>query len=131
MGQDSVFIMRSDYLPGFDDELWVLVDTQLSEDPDNEEANWVTVMIPEEMNETHSDEEIVEYALDHIRTRQAIVSEVALHNTEVSCISIPVPMDIVGTIGILTRAENDLKNWLEYITNGMVSLNREVIFGRQ
>ncbi|KAK4866225.1 hypothetical protein LT330_008566 [Penicillium expansum] len=131
MGQDSVFIIRSDYLPGlsFDNELWVNVGIERLEDPDNEEADWVSVVIPEDMNETHSDEEIMEYALNRIRTRRAVVSKVALHNMGVSYISIPIPMNIVDSSGILIRAEKDGKNWLEYISNGMASLNREVIFG--
>lgn len=131
MGQDSVFIVRSEYLEGFDDEVWVSVGSQFFDDPDNEEADWVTVMLPEDMDDTHSDEDIMRYVLHNIRIRRAVVSEVALHNMGVSCISIPIPVSTADTTAIMVRAETDGNKWLEHICNGMVTLDREVIFGRR
>lgn len=131
MGQSSVFVICADYLEGVDDETWVKIGSQLSEDPDNEEADWVTVVLPEEMEFTHSDEDIVRYALHHIQTRRAIVSEVALHNMGVVCISIPIPRSSADTATILIRAETDGNKWLEYIRVGMANLDRDVIFGCQ
>ncbi|KAJ5186587.1 hypothetical protein N7449_011351 [Penicillium cf. viridicatum] len=120
MGQSSVFVIRADYLEGFDDETWVNTGSQLSDDPDNEDADWVTVVLPEEMEFTHSDEDIL---------RRAIVSEVALHNMGVACISIPIPTSTADTATILIRAETDGNKWIDYIRIGMANLDREVIFG--
>lgn len=131
MGQDSVFLVRSDYLESFDDEPWVDVGSQFLEDPDNEEADWVTVILPEEMNKTHSDEDIMKYVLHNIRIRRAVVSQVALHNMGVTCISILIPVSTVDTATILICAEADGNRWLEMISNGMATLRREVIFGRR
>ncbi|EKV12687.1 Cwf15/Cwc15 cell cycle control protein [Penicillium digitatum] len=131
MGQDSVFVLHSNYVEGVDDEVWVNIGSQFSEDPDNEDADWITVIIPEEMEHTHSDEDILRYALHRIRTRRAIIGEVALHNRGVSCISIPVPLSTSNMADILTRAEADGNKWLEHICNGMVSLDRDVVFGRR
>ncbi|KAF4770604.1 hypothetical protein N7455_007404 [Penicillium solitum] len=129
MGQSSVFVIRTEYLEGFDDETWSNISSQLSEDPENEAADWVTVVLPEEMEFTHSDEDILRYALHHIQTRRAIVSEVALHNMGVACISIPIPTSSADTATILIRAETDGNQWLEYIRIGVANLDREVIFG--
>ncbi|CRL19884.1 unnamed protein product [Penicillium camemberti] len=129
MGQSSVFVMRTEYLEGFDDETLDNIGSQLSEDPDNEDADWVTVVLPEGMEFTHSDEDILRYALHHIQTRRAIVSEVALHNMGVACISIPIPTSSADTATILIRAETDGNTWLEYIRIGVANLDREVIFG--
>lgn len=129
MGQNSVLVIRADYLEGFDDETWVNIGSQLSEDPDNEDADWVTVVLPEEMEFTHSDEDILKYALHHIQARRAIVSEMALHNMGVACISIPIPTSTADTTTILIRAETDGNKWLDYIRIGMANLDREVIFG--
>ncbi|CAI7582987.1 unnamed protein product [Penicillium glandicola] len=119
MGQDSVFVVRTEYLEGFDDEAWVNVGSQFLEDPDNEEADWITVVLPEEMDDTHSDEDIMRYVLHNIQIRRAIVSEVALHNMGIICISIPIPASTADTTAILVRAEADTKRWLELIRNGM------------
>ncbi|KAJ5458987.1 hypothetical protein N7530_010931 [Penicillium desertorum] len=130
MGQESVFVVRAEYFEGFDGDAWVSVGSQDFDDPDNEEADWVTVVLPEEMGYTHSDEDIMMYVLHNIRIRRAVVSEVALHNMGTVCISIPIPVGSGDTTSILVRAETDVNKWLEHIRNGMVALDREVIFGR-
>ncbi|KAJ5159172.1 uncharacterized protein N7500_008823 [Penicillium coprophilum] len=130
MGQDSVFIVPSEDTRGVDNETWLNVGPpEFLEDPDNEEAHWITVIIPAEMDDTHTDEAIMNHAYQIIRNRQAVVSDVAQHNLGVICISIPVPVDAV-TDAMWIRAEVDAGKWLEVIRTGMVTLNREVIFKR-
>lgn len=130
MGQDSVFIVQAEYFQEFDGDAWVTVDSHDFDDPDNEEADWVTVVLPEEMDYTHSDEDIMMHVLHNIQTRRAVVREVALHNMGTVCISIPIPVSNADTTAILVQAETDVKKWLEHIRSGMVTLDREVIFGR-
>ncbi|KAJ5163002.1 uncharacterized protein N7500_004832 [Penicillium coprophilum] len=133
MGQDSVFIIPSEFLRGLDgfkDEDWVDAGPQVYKDPDNDEAHWITVIIPQEMNHTHSDEEIMKYMLHNIRARRAIVSASAQHNLGISCISVPVKIRYKNTATVLSRAEADVSKWLELVCGGTVTLDREVIFGR-
>ncbi|OQE38069.1 hypothetical protein PENCOP_c009G03196 [Penicillium coprophilum] len=130
MGQDSVFIVPSEDTRGVDNETWFNVGpSEFLEDPDNEEAHWITVIIPAEMDETHTDEAIMNHAYQIIRNRQAVVTDVTQHNLGVICISIPVPVD-AGINAMWIRAEVDAGKWLEVIRTGMVTLNREVIFKR-
>ncbi|MBZ6375453.1 MAG: hypothetical protein LBE67_10765 [Kocuria palustris] len=122
--------MQAEYFQEFDGDAWVTVDSHDFDDPDNEEADWVTVVLPEEMDYTHSDEDIMMHVLHNIQTRRAVVREVALHNMGTVCISIPIPVGNADTTAILVQAETDVKKWLEHIRNVMVTLDREVIFGR-
>jgi hypothetical protein len=128
MGQDSVFIVPSESLEGEDNDTWLSVGSPKSwEDPSNDQAQWITVPIPAEMDDTHTDEAIMVHALHIIRNRQAIVSEVAQHNLEVACISIPVPVS-ADTETMWAYAEAAARKWLDEIRTGMVTLNREIIF---
>ncbi|KAJ5834439.1 hypothetical protein N7447_000465 [Penicillium robsamsonii] len=132
MGQDSVFIVPSEYLDdleGFEDTGWIR--PQLLEDPDNDKAHWNTVIIPREMEVNHSDEDIMQYMLQNVRTQRAIVSASAMHNLGMICISLPVPVSTASTAIILARAEADVYKWLKFIRAGIVTLDRKVIFGRQ
>jgi hypothetical protein len=134
MGQYSVFVVPSEYLEeveGLEDETWLTTGRRILTDPDNDEAHWITVILPREMDDTHSDEDIMKHVLHNIRTRRAIVSEVAHHNLGMICISIPVPLSTVSTTTVLARAENDVNKWLELIRDGFVTLDRGVIFGRR
>ncbi|KAJ5827715.1 hypothetical protein N7447_004478 [Penicillium robsamsonii] len=128
MGQNSVFIVPSEGMRGVDNDTWLNVGPpEFLEDPDNDEAHWITVILSAEMNDTYTDEAIMTHAHQIIRDRQAIVSDVAQHNLGVSCISIPVPVD-AKTEAMWSRAEVDVRKWLEMIRTGMVILNRDVIF---
>ncbi|KAJ5359923.1 hypothetical protein N7517_009114 [Penicillium concentricum] len=128
MGQHSVFIVPSEDMRGVDNNTWLNIGTpEFLEDPDNDEAHWITVILPAEMNDTHTDEAIMAHAYQVIRDRQAVVSDVAQHNLGVVCISIPVPVD-AATDEMWVRAEVDAGKWLIAIRDGMVTLNRELIF---
>ncbi|KAJ5385177.1 hypothetical protein N7517_003088 [Penicillium concentricum] len=132
MGQDSVFIVPAEYLDDLEEyEDENRVGPQLLEDPDNHEAHWITVIIPEEMEDNHSDEDIMLHMLHNVRNQRAIVSASAMHNLGLICISVPVPVSTASTTTILAYAEADLCKWLELIRGGIVTLDREVIFGRQ
>ncbi|KAJ5514714.1 hypothetical protein N7463_004266 [Penicillium fimorum] len=132
MGQDSVFIVPSEHLDGlegFEDAGWV--GPQLWEDPDNDKAHWITVIIPQEMENNHSEEDIMQYMPQNVRTQRAIVSASAMHNLGMVCISLPVPVSTASTTAILARAEADVYKWLKFIRAGIVTLDWKVIFGRQ
>ncbi|KAJ5184753.1 hypothetical protein N7491_007378 [Penicillium cf. griseofulvum] len=134
MGQHSVFLVPSEYLEGLEgleDETWLNAGLRILADPDNGEAHWITVILPREMDDTHSDEDIIKYVFHSIRIRRAIVSEVAHHNLGMICISIPVPISTANTTTVLARAEIDVNKWLELIRDGFVTLDRGVIFGRR
>ncbi|KAJ5494729.1 hypothetical protein N7463_010816 [Penicillium fimorum] len=128
MGQRSVFIAPSEDMRGVDNDTWLNVGPpEFLEDPDNDEAHWITVILPAEMNDTYTDEAIMTHVHQIILDRQAIVCDVAQHNLGVTCISIPAPVD-TDTDAMWVRAEVDAGKWVEVIRTGMVTLNREVIF---
>ncbi|KAJ5466899.1 hypothetical protein N7475_004651 [Penicillium sp. IBT 31633x] len=97
-------------------------------DPDNEEAAWVTVVIPPEMEYTHTDEEIVRYVYNQIRMKRAGVGQYALHNHGKVCISFPITINTDDIHELLARAEADAYRWLDLVLDGTVTLVRDIVF---
>ncbi|KAJ5549786.1 hypothetical protein N7535_002272 [Penicillium sp. DV-2018c] len=94
----------------------------------NEDAVWVTVMLHEEMEDSHTDEEILRYVHNQIRLGRAGVGRRALYNMGKVCISLPILTAITDTRAILAFAEADAYTWLGILYDGNVTLNRAVIF---
>jgi hypothetical protein len=94
----------------------------------NEDAAWVTVMLHEEMEDSHTDEEIFRYVYHQIQMRRAGVGRQALHNLGKVCISIPIEIATTDTRAILALAEADAYRWIGILYDGVVTLNRTIIF---
>ncbi|KAJ5129249.1 uncharacterized protein N7515_005288 [Penicillium bovifimosum] len=94
----------------------------------NEDAVWVTVMLHEEMEDSHTDEEIFKHVHHQIKIRRAGVGRQALHNLGKVCISIPIQTGSTDTRAILALAEADAYKWIGILYDGVVTLNRTIIF---
>ncbi|KAJ5359924.1 Cwf15/Cwc15 cell cycle control protein [Penicillium concentricum] len=103
-------------------------------DPTTDNINWVTVELPSSLNDTHTDQLILEYVILEIQSGHATIHRVAQHAFRYECISFPLD-DLPDSYSpeearaeIMTQAEMLATYWLMQVNTGKASLDRARIF---
>lgn len=96
----------------------------------DKDAIWVTAFFLKNIIPADSDEYIMQYVLDQIKTGQVIVGTRSISRIRTRCISLALPISRVARYipGVLAHAQVLAGWWLQQIREGTIQLDREHIF---
>ncbi|OQE37719.1 hypothetical protein PENCOP_c009G07140 [Penicillium coprophilum] len=107
---------------------------EFENEPTSDNISWVTVELPSSLSRTYTEQMILEYVIDEIRSYRACIDRVAQHAFRYECISLPIddppasytPLEVMHEV--MAQAAVLAEYWLIQIRAGKYYLDKERIF---